>query len=138
MQQTGDTGLGDRAGTAAKEPTNVLALTTAWLSSVRGRFQVVTELAFAEASLAATSLGLIACMTVFAIVFVLIAWGLLAAAMAAGLVNIGLPLWGAVLLLAALHLAAASALLWKILRLSEHLKFAATRAQLRRQPELPE
>jgi uncharacterized membrane protein YqjE len=113
-----------------KASTNVIALTGEWLSSLQKRARVIVELALAEARLAAVSLTWIVAMAVFAIAFVFIGWGMLAVAVTIVLVNVGVPLWGAALGIALLHIAGAAMLLWRAWRLSDHLGFSATREQL--------
>lgn len=127
-QVSGSVGQAEEAN--GKSSTNVVALTGEWLSSLQKRARAIAELAFAEAKLAAVSLSWIVAMAVFAIAFVFIGWGMLAIAMTIGLVNAGVPLWGAALAIAVLHIAGAAVLLWRAWRLSDHLGFSATLDQL--------
>ena len=74
-------------------------------------------------------------MVVFAVlaaVFVLGAWGLVVAGLVLAAIGLGVPLWGALLLLGGLHVVAA-ALLWRAATgLTEYVEFKATRTELQR------
>jgi hypothetical protein len=108
---------------------------TGWIEATRERARSVTHLALAEARLAALSVVMMAFFGMLAAMCLLGAWGLLVAGVAYALVQAGMSLWVALLLLGAGHLLLAW-LLWRsAMRLTRHLEFAATRARIR--PQTP-
>ncbi len=123
------------AGAADPLPVDgIIGHAVGWLQATRERVRSVTHLAIAEARLAALSVALMALFGVLAAVCLLGAWGLLVAGMAHGLVQLGLPLWAVLLILGIGHVLGAW-LSWRsAMRLSRHLEFAATRAQIRGEP----
>lgn len=101
-----------------------------WLSATKDRAQALTELAFAEARLAAVSVAMMAFFGVLAAVFVLGAWGLLIAALVQLLTAQGIAAWLVMGVLALVHIVAAF-LFWRaIMKLSSNVEFTATREQL--------
>lgn len=123
------------AGAADPLPVDgIIGHVAGWLQATRERARSLTHLAIAEARLAALSVALMALFGVLAAVCLLGAWGLLVAGLAHGLVQLGLPLWSVLLLLGIGHILGAW-LCWRsAIRLSRHLEFAATRAQIRGDP----
>jgi hypothetical protein len=106
-----------------------------WLSATRERARSVSQLAAAEAKLAAQSVALMAFLAMLTAVCLLGSWGMLLAGLVYALHQAGLPLWGA-LVAVALANGVAAYLLWRTaLGLSRHLEFSATRAELRHEPE---
>lgn len=107
-----------------------------WLSATRERARSISELAAAEAKLAAQSVALMAFLGMLTAVCLLGSWGMLLAGLVFGLHQLGLPLWGALCVVAFLN-GIAAYLLWRTaIGLSRHLEFSATRAELRHDPEL--
>jgi ABC-type nickel/cobalt efflux system permease component RcnA len=122
-------------GTAA-ESASIATLVADWMSATSSRIRITTELAFAEARLAATSLTLMVLMGMLSALFILVAWGLVVAGLVAAALKIGITLW---LMLAALSLlhAFGAWLLWRgAVRLGRYLEFAATRQQLKQAQEV--
>lgn len=116
----------------AEQPGETVAKHTAgWLSASVARVKVVSELALAEAKLAASSVALMAFLGTIAAVCVIAAWGLVVAGGVVALLALGVPLWAILMLLALGHLAIAGLLARRILALTAHLEFSATRQQLR-------
>ena len=123
------------AGAGEPMPTGgIIGHAAGWLEATRERATAVTHLAIAEAKLAALSVALMALFGVLAAVCLLGAWGLLVAGLAHALVYLGLPLWAVLLLFGVGHVLAAWVSWRSAMRLSRHLEFAATRAQIRREP----
>lgn len=114
------------AGDAESVATHVAG----WFGAHRARIRLVSELALAEAKLAATSVALMAFLGTLAAVLVLTAWGLVVAGGVFALLAAGAPLWAMLGLLAVGHLLIAGLLVRKVLALSKHLEFVATREQL--------
>jgi hypothetical protein len=113
-----------------QELESVAAHVAGWFAAYRARIRLVTELAMAEARLAATSVALMAFLGTIAAIFVLSAWGLIVAGLVFALLEAGAPLWAVLVLLALGHLIIAGVLARKVLALSKHLGFVATREQL--------
>jgi hypothetical protein len=121
-------------GTAA-ESTSIATLVADWMSATSSRIRLTTELAFAEARLAATSLTLMVLMGMLSALFVLVAWGLVVAGLVAAAMQFGMSLWLTLAVLSFLH-ALGAWLLWRgAIRLGHYLEFAATRQQLKRVQE---
>lgn len=101
-----------------------------WLAATRSRAQSVAQLAVAEAKLAAISIAMMAFFGAIAAGFVLVAWGLVVAAVLQVLGAQDIPLWIAMLMLALAH-GVAAIILWRAAtRLSANLEFNVTRGQL--------
>jgi Putative Actinobacterial Holin-X, holin superfamily III len=106
-----------------------------WLSATRERARSISELAAAEAKLAAQSVALMAFLGMLTAVCLLGSWGMLLAGLVYALHQAGFPLWGA-LFVVGLANGVAAYLLWRAaLGLSRHLEFSATRAELRHDGE---
>jgi hypothetical protein len=109
----------------------LVAEVAGWLSATRERARSLSELAAAEAKLAAQSVALMAFLGMLTAVCLLGSWGMLLAGLVYALHQAGLSLWGA-LFAVALANGVAAYLLWRTaLGLSRHLEFSATRAELR-------
>lgn len=106
---------------------NILAYATGWFGSLRARAHITTELALAEAKLAAISLAFMVFLAVIAAVLLLSAWGLLIAGLVHGLLQTGLPLWALLTGVAVIHVIAALLLAMRALRMSDNMSFAKTR-----------
>lgn len=90
----------------------------------------MTELAAAEARLAAISLSLMTFLAMLAAALVLGAWGLMVAGLVYGLLQLQIPLWLLLLVLGGLH-ALLAALAWRAaVNLSDNLQFKGTRRQI--------
>jgi hypothetical protein len=90
----------------------------------------MTELALAEAKLAAISISLMVFLAMLAAAFILGAWGLLLAGVVLGLHQLQLPLWPILLVLGGLHVLIAAAAWQSAVYLSRNLEFPVTRRQL--------
>lgn len=102
----------------------------AWVAAAGTRVRLISELALAEAKLAAISLALMACLAMLAAAFVLTAWGLLMAGLIYGLIQLQFTLWPVLLVLGGLH-ALIAFLAWRsAVRLSNNLEFGYTRQQI--------
>ena len=120
----------------AAESASIATLVADLLSATSSRIRITTELAFAEARLAATSLTLMVLMGMLSALFLLVAWGLVVAGLVAAALNFGISLW---LILAALSLmhALGAWLLWRgAVKLGRYLEFAATRQQFKKVQEV--
>lgn len=105
---------------------------TGWFTAWRERLYLLTELALAEAKLAAISVALMAFFGLLAAVCLLAAWGLLVAGIVNALLLLGAPFWSVLFGLALLHMIAAALLMRSVLKLGNHMDFSETREQLRR------
>ena len=115
---------------------SIATLVAGWMSATSSRIRITTELAFAEARLAAISLTLMVLMGMLSALFLLGAWGLVVAGLVAAAAEFGIALWMALAVLSLLHVLGAW-LLWRgAVRLSRYLEFAATRQQLRQAEEV--
>ncbi len=114
----------------------IATLAASWASAAGTRVKLISELALAEAKLAAISIALMVFLAMLAAAFVLGAWGLLVAGLVHGLVvQLQIPLWPVLLVLGGLH-ALIAALAWRAaVRLSGNLEFGYTRRQLGRHQE---
>jgi hypothetical protein len=122
-------------GADAPASTGVISLTREWVSATIGRAHAVTELAAAEAKLAALSIASMIFSAVLAAGLVFGAWALLVAAGAYALADTGVPLILILPLVGVLHLIAA-ALAWQsVVRASCDIDFRETRRQLGRTVE---
>lgn len=101
----------------------------AWVAAAGTRVRLISELALAEAKLAAISLALMACLAMLAAAFVLTAWGLLIAGVIYGLIQLEFPLWPVLLVLGGLHTLIAAFAWLSAVRLSRNLEFGYTRQQ---------
>jgi len=109
---------------------DIVTLATAWASVAGCRVKLISELALAEAKLAAISLTLMAFLAMLAAAFVLTAWGLLIAGLIYGLIALQYPLWPVLLVIGGLH-ALIAAVAWRAaVRLCDNLDFGVTRQQL--------
>lgn len=106
---------------------HILAYASDWFGSLRSRVHITTELALAEAKLAAVSLSVMVFFAVLAAILLLSAWGLLVAGLVHGLQQTGLPLWALLTGVAVIHIAAALLLALRAIRLSDNMSFAKTR-----------
>jgi uncharacterized membrane protein YqjE len=121
--------------TVAPAAAGIATLAASWASAAGTRVKLISELALAEAKLAAISLALMAFLAMLAAAFVLSAWGLLVAGLVHALVQMQIPLWPVLLVLGGLH-ALIAALAWRgAVRLSHNLEFAYTRKQLGQEME---
>jgi ABC-type nickel/cobalt efflux system permease component RcnA len=121
---------------SAAESTSIAALVADWMSATSSRIRITTELAFAEARLAATSLTLMVLMGTLSALFLLVAWGLVVAGLVAAAFEVGMPLWLALAALSLLH-ALGAWLLWRgAVKLGRYLEFAATRQQIKNVQEV--
>lgn len=112
-----------------RESANIVELAADWLSAASSRVKLTTELAMAEAKLAAISLALMAFLGVIAALFVVGAWGLVVAGIVAGLVQAGMSLWISLAIVGVIHVFLAFLILRAALGLGDHMKFSATRRQ---------
>ncbi len=111
------------------EPVSVVSLAASWVSAVSTRIRLITELALAEAKLAAISVVLMMFLAILAAAFMFGAWGFLMAGLVLGLVQLQLPLWPVLLVLGGLHFLIA-AIAWRVAdRLSKNLEFPASKEQ---------
>ncbi|MCJ7590526.1 MAG: hypothetical protein MUO51_04170 [Woeseiaceae bacterium] len=114
---------------AEPESASIATLVADWLSATSSRIRTTTDLAFAEARLAAISVALMVLMGMLSALFVLGAWGLVVAGLVAAGSQFGISLWLMLASLGLLH-AFGAFLLWRgALKLSRYLNFAATRQQ---------
>ncbi len=104
----------------------IATLTSAWLAATGSRVKATADLALAEVRLAAISIAWMAFFATLASLFVFATWGLLAAGLVHGLVQLGAPLWLCLGGLGVLH-ALAGFIMWgRMLALSRYLEFPAT------------
>ena len=114
---------------------SMVELVAAWTAATGSRVRLITELALAEAKLAAISVSLMVFLAMLAAAFVLGAWGLLLAGLVYGLLQLGWPLWPVLMVLGGLHALLAAAA-WKMaVYLSQNLEFSHTRRQFGAAPE---
>ena len=121
------TGAAPRVGSA----TSLTGLAATVFRSARDVAGHTFEIAALESRLAGVALAAMAGMALGVVVLVLSTWGLLLAAAVRGLVNAGMGLAPALLLVAAANLVVAGVLVVIILRLAQRLKFSATRRVLK-------
>lgn len=126
MDPTQPVSLDDTSDESPPEK-HILAYATDWFGSLRSRAHITTELALAEAKLAAISLSVMVFFAVLAAVLLLSAWGLLIAGLVHGLLQTGLPLWALLVGVAVLHVVAALFLAHRAIRLGDNMSFAKTR-----------
>lgn len=120
-------------GSSQEEPSaNILTLVTDWFAALRSRFEITTELAVAEAKLAATSVAIMLILAVATAVFLLFAWGLVLAGIVYGLLQAGIPVFATLAGLVVLHLLGAVLMARKVFSLSENLRFVETRQAVSR------
>lgn len=118
------------------ETASIATLVTDWMSATSSRMRYTTQLAFAEARLAATSVALMVLMAMLSAALVLVAWGLIVAGLVVALLKFGISLWITLASLSLLH-ALGAWLLWRgVVRLSRYLDFAATRQQFQKVQEV--
>jgi ABC-type nickel/cobalt efflux system permease component RcnA len=121
---------------AATESASIATLVADWMSATGSRIRITTELAFAEARLAATSLTLMVLMGMLSALFIFGAWGLVVAGLVAAALQYGISLWLTLAALSLLH-ALGAWLLWRgATGLSRYLEFAATRQQMKKVQEV--
>ncbi len=118
------------------ETASITTIVADWMSATNSRIRITTELAFAEARLAAISVALMVLMGTLSAVFVLGAWGLVVAGLVYALLQFGRSLWLILISLSLLHALSAWLLLRGAVRLSSHLNFASTRQQFPRSEEV--
>lgn len=120
-----------REDPVAPAAADIVTLAASWASAAGTRVKLISELALAEAKLAAISLALMAFLAMLAAAFVLSAWGLLIAGLIHGLVvMLQFPLWPVLLVIGGLHVLIA-AIAWRAaVRLCSNLEFGSTRQQL--------
>jgi ABC-type nickel/cobalt efflux system permease component RcnA len=119
----------------AAETASIATLVADWMSATSSRIRVTTELAFAEARLAAVSLTLMVLMGMLSALFVFAAWGLVLAGLVAVALKFGISLWLTLASLSLLH-ALGAWLLWRgATKLGRYLEFSATRQQFRQEQE---
>jgi uncharacterized membrane protein YqjE len=116
--------------TVAPAAAGIATLAASWMTAAGSRVKLISELALAEAKLAAISLALMAFLAMLAAAFVLSAWGLLIAGLVNGLVQMQISLWPILLVLGGLHVLIAYAAWRGAIRLSRNLEFELTRKQL--------
>ncbi len=120
----------------AVESASIATLVADWMSATSSRMRLTTELAFAEARLAAISVTLMVLMGTLSAVLILGAWGLVVAGLVVGILQLGVPLWITLASLGLLH-ALGAWLLWRgAVKLSRYLEFAATRQQFKQAQEV--
>lgn len=108
----------------------IAELASDWLATKGSRARTLTQLAFAEARLAAISVALMTFLGMLAAIFIFAAWGLGIAGLVIGLAGAGIPLWVLITGLAFAHGLIAYAL-WRVtMRLGENVEFRATRRQV--------
>ena len=118
-------------GEVAAPETGIVTLVSDWVSEAHSRVKLTTELALAEAKLAVTSVALMMFLALMAAVSVLSAWGLLVAGLVSGLVlAFDAPLWVVLTALGVVHVVVAWWLWSRVVRLTKHLEFSATRQQV--------
>jgi ABC-type nickel/cobalt efflux system permease component RcnA len=121
---------------AGPETASFTTIVADWMSATNSRIRITTELALAEARLAAISVTLMVLMGTLSAVFVLGAWGLVVAGLVYALLQFGISLWLTLISLGLLH-ALGAWLLWRgAVKLSCHLNFSATRQQFRNSQEV--
>jgi len=109
---------------------SIVSLVAAWAAATISRVKLLSELALAEAKLAAISISLMIFLAMLAAAFVLGAWGLLMAGLVFSLLQLQLPLWPILLVLGGLHILIAAAAWRAAVYLSRNLEFPATRQQM--------
>ncbi|MGB5739851.1 MAG: hypothetical protein WBM54_10915, partial [Woeseia sp.] len=87
----------------AAESASIATLVADWMSATGSRLRLTTELAFAEARLAATSLTLMVLMGMLSALFILVAWGLVVAGLVAAGLQFDISLWLMLAGLSVLH-----------------------------------
>ncbi len=125
---TADAGAADEHE-VAPAAAGIASLAASWASAAGSRARLLTDLALAEAKLAAISIALMAFLAMLAAAFILGAWGLLMAGLIFGLIQLQVPLWPMLFVLGGLHILIAFAAWRGAVRLSDHLEFPATRQQ---------
>ncbi|HET6565921.1 MAG TPA: hypothetical protein VFG52_10950 [Xanthomonadales bacterium] len=119
--------------TVAPAAASIATLAVEWAFTAGQRVKLISELALAEAKLAAISLALMAFLAMLAAAFVLGTWGLLMAGLIYGLLQLQVPLWPLLLVLGGLH-ALLATLAWRAaVALSNNLEFGHTRGQIDRE-----
>jgi uncharacterized membrane protein YqjE len=109
---------------------SIATLAASWASAAGNRVKLLSELALAEAKLAAISLALMAFLAMLAAAFVLGTWGLLMAGLIHALLQMQIPLWPLLLVLGGLH-ALLATIAWRAaVALSQNLEFGYTRGQI--------
>jgi uncharacterized membrane protein YqjE len=108
-------------------------LAASWASAAGTRVRLISELALAEAKLAAISIALMAFLAMLAAAFVLGAWGLLVAGVIHGLLQLQFPLLPVLLALVGLHVLVAATAWRAAVRLCANLEFGYTRQQFGQQ-----
>jgi uncharacterized membrane protein YqjE len=109
---------------------SVSTLIATWASAAGKRVKVISELALAEAKLAALSLALMVFLAMLSAAFILGTWGLLMAGLIYALVQMQYSLWPVMLVLAGVH-ALLALFAWRgAVALSQNLEFGHTRAQV--------
>ena len=122
-------------GEVAPAAASIVSLVTDWVSMTNARVRMTTELALAEAKLAAISIALMVFLAMLAAAFVLGAWGLMVAGLVYALVHMTAPLWLVLIALCIVH-GILARLFWNhAVRLSRHLEFPVTRQQFTAAPE---
>lgn len=114
--------------------TSVSGLALTAFSALRDWVTDSLEVAALESRLAGYALAAISAVTVAATLLVLTAWGLLIAAAVAALVQAGMQLWLALLIVAGINLVAAALLIALVPRISKRLTFQSTRNIFRKGP----
>lgn len=121
---------------AVPESASILSLVAEWMSAASSRFRVASELAFAEARLAALSVTLMVFMGMLSALLVLVSWALIVAGVVAAAVQSGIALWLTLTSLSLVH-AFGAWMLWNgAVKLSHYLNFSATRQQFRHLQEV--
>jgi len=108
---------------------DIVTLAASWASAAGTRVRLISELALAEAKLAAISIALMAFLAMLAAAFVLGAWGLLVAGVIHGLLQLQFPLLPVLLALVGLHVLVAATAWRAAVRLCANLEFGYTRQQ---------
>lgn len=114
----------------AESSPSIGELVAEWLSTTGKRVSAVTELAMAEARLAAISVALMAFLALLAALFVFAAWGLGIAGVVHIFLDSGVTLWVVLLAIAVVHVVGAVVLWAAAMRLGRHVEFRATQQQL--------
>lgn len=128
--------LSEQPAADLEEPAgNILHHATGWFASLRSRIEIGTELALAEAKLAAMSFAFMTFLGIIAAVLFLSAWGLAIAGLVIAVLKAGIALWIIMLTLAAVHLAGAIILAYRLAAVSKNMNFTATRAFVQRQSD---
>ena len=120
----------------AAESASIATLFADLFSATSSRIRITTELAFAEARLAATSLTLMVLLGMLAALFLLVAWGLVVAGLVAAALFFGISLWLTLAALSLLHALGAWLLWLGAVKLSRYLEFAETRQQFKKVQEV--